>query len=304
MRLEWLDDIIAVMDAGSFVQAAERRFLSPSAFSRRIRMIEDYVGAELFDRTSKPVELRPVIRDQQQRIRELAAGLRDLKHQFQRNEREIRNRIVIASQHAITTSIASDLVRRLVEAREIGIRLRSANRDECYALLMTRQADVTLVYQSEGDPPPGGHAFLETRELGREGLIPVFSARNPEDLNAHYARGELPVIAYPGEVFLGQVMEQRIFPELGRTVFLHKRAETALTPAALQLALSGIGVAWLPVSLVRDSLVRGALVDLSATLPADELTLAAVRLDGPKTRVEEEVWEQLSEIRLGLPPAD
>ena len=56
MRLEWLEDILAVVETGSFIKAAERRCLTQSAFSRRIRMIETHVGAELFDRARKPVE--------------------------------------------------------------------------------------------------------------------------------------------------------------------------------------------------------------------------------------------------------
>ncbi len=41
IRLEWLEDILAVAETGSFSEAAERRHLTQSAFSRRIRNIED-----------------------------------------------------------------------------------------------------------------------------------------------------------------------------------------------------------------------------------------------------------------------
>jgi DNA-binding transcriptional LysR family regulator len=40
MRLEWLDDILAVAQTGSFSEAAQKRHLTQSAFSRRIRTIE------------------------------------------------------------------------------------------------------------------------------------------------------------------------------------------------------------------------------------------------------------------------
>lgn len=40
MRLEWPDDILAVAETGSFSEAAERRHLTQSAFSRRIGSIE------------------------------------------------------------------------------------------------------------------------------------------------------------------------------------------------------------------------------------------------------------------------
>lgn len=41
MCLEWLEDILGVAETGSFSEAAERRHLTQSAFSRRIRNIED-----------------------------------------------------------------------------------------------------------------------------------------------------------------------------------------------------------------------------------------------------------------------
>ena len=55
MRLEWLDDILAIASTGSFSGAAERRHLTQSAFSRRIQQIEQHIGVELFDRSQKPV---------------------------------------------------------------------------------------------------------------------------------------------------------------------------------------------------------------------------------------------------------
>ena len=49
MRLEWLEDILAVADAGSLSVAAERRRLTQSAFSRRMQFIEQALGGQLFD---------------------------------------------------------------------------------------------------------------------------------------------------------------------------------------------------------------------------------------------------------------
>ena len=50
MRLEWIDDILAVLESGSLARAAEKRSLTQSAFTRRVRLIEDSIGAELLRR--------------------------------------------------------------------------------------------------------------------------------------------------------------------------------------------------------------------------------------------------------------
>ncbi len=39
MRLEWIEDILCVIDTGSFTQAAQKRHLTQPAFTRRIHGI-------------------------------------------------------------------------------------------------------------------------------------------------------------------------------------------------------------------------------------------------------------------------
>ena len=84
MRLEWLDDILAVAETGSFQAAAERRHVTQPAFSRRLRAIEESLGVQLFDRTRKPARLMPHALEQAERMRDLACGLRELAESFRR----------------------------------------------------------------------------------------------------------------------------------------------------------------------------------------------------------------------------
>ena len=59
MELKWFEDLIAVAEKGHFARAAETRFLTQSALSRRIKSLETWIGAELLDRTSHPIGLTP-----------------------------------------------------------------------------------------------------------------------------------------------------------------------------------------------------------------------------------------------------
>ena len=220
----------------------------------------------------------------------------------------MQNRIVISCQHAITTSIAPSLVQQLSIDRNLSTRLRSANREECYAQLMTKQADIALLYQSETEPLPAGDAYLERIEMGPEPLIPVFPTRLLERLNEDYARGVIPIVAYPAEVFLGKVMNQEILPGFASAAFLSKRAETALTLAMKQLVSAGVGVAWLPASLVADEVASGALSDLSPAFGAGRLQIVAMRLRLEGTPVVDRVWREIERIYgppgPGQPDAD
>src|SRR5690242_20211898 len=59
MNLIWLEDFLALAATGNFSRAAEDRHSSQPAFSRRIRALEEWVGADLCDRTSQPAKLTP-----------------------------------------------------------------------------------------------------------------------------------------------------------------------------------------------------------------------------------------------------
>ena len=291
MRLEWLEDILAIMETGALNRAAEHRLLTQPAFSRRIRSIEASIGVDLLDRSRKPAKIKASVRDLQPRLRALAGELRELLHDLRQLDRETSNRIVIANQHAITTSIAPHLVKRLSASQDINIRLRSANRDECYALLMTRQADMMVIYQSAIVPLPNNDHIIETCDLGHEHLVPVFASNALADLHAVRDRGDLPIVAYPADVFLGQVANREILPLIGDAFTIRRKAETALTLAGMQLAIAGIGVAWLPASLAAPYLANGTLTALGDILPSCTLAVVAMRLSGPKSPIERRVWE-------------
>src|SRR5678810_779562 len=57
MNLSWLDDFLALVATGNFSRAADERHMTQPAFSRRIRALEEWLGAELFDRSSQPARL-------------------------------------------------------------------------------------------------------------------------------------------------------------------------------------------------------------------------------------------------------
>ncbi len=292
MRLEWIEDILAVAEHGSFQAACEKRNVSQPAFSRRMRQIELALGVTLFDRTARPARLAVHVHDQLDRMRELSAGLRDLTGALRDTEGTRRRRIVIASQHAIAATSTPEIIGRFADL-DIDTRLRSANRDDCLAQIMTRRADIAFIHDVAGAQEIPGSDFLEIIQIGTEALIPVYASDKLGTLNHSYERGELPVIAYPADVFLGQVQRRVIFPRLTRVGRVRPRLETALTLAALEFARTGFAVAWIPEPLARADVRSGRLVDLSTTLPSILMTLIAARLGDAVSPIVTDVWERI-----------
>lgn len=293
MRLEWLEDIVAVIETGSFNAAATRRNVTQPAFSRRIRAIEEYIGAELFDRDRKPVGLKLAISAQQEDIKRLVAQTKELVYELRRHGRETNNRIIIASQHAITATRAPAIVETLSKRIDVSVRLRSANRDECLAFLMTKQADLLLNYESAAEADSKAEDYFERAQIDTERFIPVFASSSLNLLNDCYARGELPIVAYPSDAFLGWIFNEELLPQIRSGEFVRRKVETALTLAALQFAVNAVGIAWVPESIARDSIRSGLLFDLSDVLPSTVLTVSALRLAGKHTDIEEFLWKEI-----------
>ncbi|WP_216842450.1 LysR family transcriptional regulator [Tabrizicola piscis] len=297
MRLEWLEDILAIAETGSFSGAAERRRLTQSAFSRRVQQIEDHVGVELFDRAHKPIRLNPTTLAQSEQILLLSAALRQLVVDLRRGERIASNKVVIACQHSLTAARIPRILQQLPDHRNgIHVRLRSANLDECTGLLLSRQADVAIVYRLPDGTDDFNTDFLEIITIGKDRLVPVFNkALPPPSANPAEPR-DIAYIAYPADVFFGTVMERKILPFLDPGTHPTPKVETALTLAAVEMAVAGIGVAWVPLSLAQDRIASGRLVDLSADLPTCDLQVNAMRLQGKASLAGVVFWSRLLDL--------
>ncbi|TGQ40542.1 MULTISPECIES: LysR family transcriptional regulator [unclassified Mesorhizobium] len=292
MRLEWLEDILVVAETGSFSEAAERRRLTQSAFSRRIQNIEHYVGVELFDRSRKPIQLRDTTHEHRDRIVQMVGMLKQLLVDLRRTDRMARNTLVISSQHALTASLTSSFVEKAhTYEKDIYLRLRSANLGECIGHLLSREADIAIIYKLPNEDLPISGIYIESEIIAQDRLIPVIAPAARPRLDDSLSKGEIPIVAYPSEVFLGEVMARKVLPMVNALPV--PKAETALTLASIEMASSGLAVAWVPESLARERMTAGKLCDISDQLPSCPMDIVAVRLAGATSSVENAFWLRL-----------
>ena len=295
MRLEWLDDILAVADAGSLARAAAMRHVSQSALTRRLRVIEAALGVPLFERRRKPLTILPEIEPHLPAMRSLTAQLRQLRDGLAQSGGA--RGLTLACQHALTTTHSPAIVAALTGVRARPVRVRSENREECLLRLLAGEADLAVVYDVPQIAPLAlGDAF-ERVSLGPERLIPVAAPGLPRD-------DELSYIGYPGDVFLGQVMDRALLPRIASDRRLRRCAETALTLAAHEYARRGIGVAWLPESMARDDLASGRLVSLAHDVPWLDMEIWMIRLPRAAASGWEQDWQGLVDtLSLAPPPS-
>lgn len=291
MRLEWLKDVISIAETGSFSEAARRRNLTQSAFSRRVRQIEEHLGIELFDRSKKPVQMRPTTAEHLDRMARMVGALNQLAEDLRRGDRMAGKSLSIAAQHALSTSLAPQMLQRVRGAgRDVHFRLTSANLDECLTLLLSRQVDLALTFQVRDDPAPVREEFIETMVIGSDRLVPVVGTASLPEVEESLRAGVLPAVTYPAEVYFGEVMQRHVLPSLEQDLTLHARAECALTLAVLELSIAGLGVAWVPQSIAAGRIASGEVTALADRLPSARLLVLASRLAGTHNATETLVW--------------
>jgi len=157
---------------GSFKEAGAELCVTPSAISHQVRVLEDYLGVKLFERSARSVELT----DFGVRYRlELGALLDRLEQsstgEFDRDRRETQTRITVQT----TDSFASRwLIPRLseFEALHADVTVKVVTRDFRDGL-RSSEADLGLLFIAETES--GAAANNDARLLFAEEIFPVCS---------------------------------------------------------------------------------------------------------------------------------
>src|SRR3546814_11611433 len=99
MKLAWIEDLLTLVDAGTFSRAAVLRNVTQPAFSRRIQLLEAWLGVELIDRRSQPLRLSAIAERHIPEFRALLHDLGQLRARM-RTESHGTARIVLANRRA------------------------------------------------------------------------------------------------------------------------------------------------------------------------------------------------------------
>jgi DNA-binding transcriptional LysR family regulator len=263
MELKWLDDYIALIEAGSFSAAAKRRHLSQPAFSRRIQMLEEWLGVTLIDRSRKPLRLTPVAAANHAAFRSLAARIYEFRATLKSESLDIAD-VTIAVQHSLASSYVPAFLKRLRRIEpEQNFRIRSENRSDAVSMLMRGEAEILIAYETADTPCGIASPFATRQVLGVDQLVLVACPELHASLAAPRDDAPpVPMLCFPPQSFFGQVVRLEALPELMRRHQVAVRCVSEFAIGLRELALMGQGAAWLPGSLIADDLRRGRLKSL------------------------------------------
>lgn len=268
-ELKWLEDLVVLMEEGSFTKASQRRFVTQPAFSRRIRLLEQWLGVELVDRSSKPVSILPQAREHETQLRELVSSFYKLRNDLQNSNRQQRTGFVV--QHTLAVSHFPALIRDIQPSLpHQSYHLHTANNEDCVSLF---HADMRfmLCYQLRDQPLLAAGDNLSCKVLNTERLVPVaqsalFNDSLKHDLDSETSGQALPFLMFPKGGFLSGALASVCFPNAMRDYRVNVICESAFAISLKEMVLAGMGIAWLPEGLIANELKAGALVSLEQWL--------------------------------------
>nr|CAA6806189.1 MAG: Unknown protein [uncultured Thiotrichaceae bacterium] len=283
-ELKWLEDLVALMEEDSFTKAAERRFVTQPAFSRRIRLLEDWLGIELVERKRKPISILPVVREHDNEIRELVGRFYQLRNNLQNSSRQ--DCAVFAVQHTLAVSHFPALIKRIQsEMPYQSYRLHTANNEDCLALF-NQKAQYLLCYESPDQPilPIGNDLIREI--LDHDQLTPAIQPALYAQLFEADNHKPLPVLMYPEGGFLADTLSNVCLPGMMRDYSLEVICESAFAVGLKEMVLAGMGIAWLPKHLISQELDKGELIALDHLLGSCELLVCLYQFSHDKPATE------------------
>lgn len=284
MELKWLDDYIALIEEGTFSAAAARRNVSQPAFSRRIQLLEEWLGVTLIDRARKPLQFTPVAQGNQAAFQKLVAQIYEFRAAL-KSEVVDSAVITIAAQHTLASSYLPAFLEQLRRDNpEQSFRIRSDNRADSVAVLMRGQAEILITYETPQSPCDVPPQLARRHVLGRDHLMLVASPSLHRSLLRAPAGADVPMLSFPPESFFGQAVRAEALPELMRRQQVVVRCVSEFAMSLRELALVGQGAAWLPGSLIKKDLERGRLLPLASlghSVRMDIIVFFAL-LDGEK----------------------
>ncbi|MCO6504431.1 MAG: LysR family transcriptional regulator [Snodgrassella sp.] len=272
VELRHLRTLLALQETGSVSMAAKRVFLTQSALSHQIRVLEQYFGTPLFERKSNPIHFTPVGERLLQLARDISPLVTvaelDITQLIEGEAGELR---VAVECHTCFDWLmpAMDKFRPLWPKVELDI--VSGFQADPVGLLLTHRADLAIV--SEYAPQPS----IVFQPLFAYEMVGICAKNHPlADKSIWQAEdfSDETLISYPVPDDMLDLLRKVLKP-----AGIHPaRRNSELTIAIIQLVSSRRGIAALPYWTVIPYLEKGYVVARQiGTMPLQSELYAAIR---------------------------
>lgn len=300
MDTKWLHDFLVLAETRNFTRASELRFTTQSAFSRRIKSLEDWVGAQLFDRRSYPVTLTKGGEVFLGFAKDILNHLDQSRDVVRKHSSRADTATTIATTHSLAGIFFPAWLRQIeTEAGPIDISLFTMNFEECTAALVGHNVQFMICHCSRQLPPDLDTEEYPSLMIGLDALIPLCA---PDDHGKPRYRPneehDAPLLAYAEVSRLGQIVATEF---KGRPDIRTQSPPTFISSYAdvLQsMAVHGYGYAWLLNNETRAELSDQRLVRAAPAEWDIPLEVRIYRGRAPLGERGEQVWQAIRDQAL------
>jgi DNA-binding transcriptional LysR family regulator len=249
MELEWIDDFLALCQTRNFTRAAQARCTTQSAYSRRVQRLEDWLGAPLFYRESRPVSLTPAGEEFLARAHRLRTDIFDARRAVLSASSHFKKTLRIYTTNTLAATFLSSW---LVENKLENYSLIVASIAGCLEAVKRKHADMGLIPHFGAEDALLG---LQVQEIGEDRLMLVASPtqKRPVALSNNKLSGAVMVYT-PGTTYgmqIAAMLEKHRIDIQEQPV-----CESASAEALLAQVKAGLGSAWIPEVLLRDARLK------------------------------------------------
>lgn len=296
MDIRWLQDFLAVAETGNFTRAAQIRHISQAAFSRRIQMLETWLGAALIDRATFPTRLTADGESFRDRAAEIVQQVTDARRSISSAEIGRRPQVRIALPHALATG---RLPQWWSAWRKVG-RLNAicaavpGNVHDTVTALVTGSVDVLICFHTAQQPIHLAPDQYERVVIDKEGFRP-YIATTAKHLRRSFpgTRGSpIPLLMYSPGAYLARTVEMLIDCTPGR-LFGRVAFESDMAAVLRNMAVGGHGVAWLPDCVAAEA-TANSLEPIEDNDWCTTLSVVAYRDRQQHSAVSERLWAALT----------
>ena len=262
MDIKLLEDFVCLARQQSFTAASRERNISQPALSRRVRSLEQWLGADLINRKSRQFDLTPQGRIFVPEAELILRRIYNAREAVRTAERSGDHEIAVASQNTIAQTFFLDWVKRLEASLDtVYFRLLSEKLNVCIDLLHQGHVNYLFCYANDTLSIPVDESRFSYITVGKETLIPV-SAPQPDGEAMFALPGTADnltsYIAYTHESIFGRAVDQLI-QQKSHKCFLSRRYENAYSHTLKSLVKEKLGLAWLPKSTIVSEIQQGDL---------------------------------------------
>ena len=257
LEIKWIEDLIAVERTRSISKAAEIRFVSQSAFTRRLQHIEKSLGFQIIERNFRDIQFTEAGQVLLSAAKDIEKQLNETIQLLHNMGKENNMSIRFAVAHSLASNFFSNFIKLFPSNIEnFKLEIIATNVNEGINLLKEGACDFLICYADKNLISSINLKILSYLQIGETDIVPV-TILNDQGQPKFDIHQFFPLLTYSPKAYLRILVNELLDTQKLTYRILY---ETDNANNVKDLVLQGLGIAWLPKLTIKDELIKNQLV--------------------------------------------